>query len=335
MKINVISESNFSVKGHGVHTAFVEHVKSLRQDDSLQVSVNSWHSADIVHIHTVGLFSLVHLLLPRGKKVITAHVTPDSFIGSLVLAQWWSGLAKLYLRFVYNRADLVLAVSDETKRSLQNLGVKSNIEVFYNSIDLAPYKTTPELRSQARQKLGLSDNDWLVLGNGQVQPRKRIDSFTAVADNLYGMTFIWVGGIPFKHAAADYKKMQSLMKNAPSNTRFTGVIELDEVRDYYHAADVFLLPSMQETFGLVVIEAAAAGLPIVLRDIADYDQTFRGDVLMFENDNDLLDKLKSLHDDVNLYQDYAARSAKLAAKYDSSATLQQLVTTYKSLLQNG
>ncbi len=331
MKVNVVSESNFSVKGHGVHTAFLEHVNSLKKIKNVQVAVNKFGAADVTHVHTVGAFSLAQLLFGHGKKVVSAHVVPASFIGSLVLASLWAPLARLYLKWFYNRADLVLAVSDETKHELEKLGVKSDIEVFYNSIDIEVYKKTARDRQAARRTLGLSKDDWLVVGAGQVQPRKRIDTFVAAAKALPEVRFIWVGGMPFKRAAASYDKMKRLIERAPDNLKFTGVIELEEVRDYYFAADVFLLPSSQETFGLVAIEAAAASLPVILRDIKDYDQTFRGDVEMFSDDKGLVAKLIRLKADEKYYQKLVKSSARLAKKYDSKASAKRLVELYKSL----
>ncbi|HET8690210.1 MAG TPA: glycosyltransferase [Candidatus Saccharimonadales bacterium] len=329
--MNIVSESEFSVKGHGVHTAYLEHVNSLKKLKAVTVRVNKLGPADVTHIHTVGVYSVAHLLLGAGKKVVSAHVVPASFVGSLILAKWWLPLAKIYLRWFYNQADLVLAVSDATKRELLSLGVKKPIEVVYNSIDTSVYKKSARDRRAARKQLGLRPQDWLVVGSGQVQPRKRMDSFVAAAKALPDMKFTWVGGMPFKRAAADYDKMNRLMKQAPDNTKFTGVIDLEEVKDYYFAADVFLLPSSQETFGLVVIEAAASGLPVVVRDIHDYDETFRGYAAMFQDDDHLFRILKRLKTDKKFYSAQAKLSDQLAAKYDSEASAGRLVELYKSL----
>jgi 1,2-diacylglycerol-3-alpha-glucose alpha-1,2-galactosyltransferase len=331
VRVNIVSESEFSVKGHGVHTAYLEHVNSLKKLNGVIVQVNKFGLADITHIHTVGVYSLVHLMVGSGKKVVSAHVVPASFVGSLILAKWWLPLAKVYLRWFYNRADLVLAVSDETKRELIKLGVTKPIEVMHNSIDTGVYKKSAKDRQAARKRLGLTPKDWLVVGSGQVQPRKRIDSFVTAAKALPAMKFTWVGGMPFKRAAANYDKMNRLMKTAPDNTKFTGVVELDAVKDYYHAADAFLLPSSQETFGLVVIEAAASGLPVVVRDIHDYDETFRGYAAMFNDDEELVQVLKKLKTDKKFYAAQAKASAKLAVAYDSKAAALRLIDLYKSL----
>ena len=55
LSVNVVSESVFTVRGHGVHTAFEEHVNALKSYTDYSVKINSKRPTDIVHVHTVGL----------------------------------------------------------------------------------------------------------------------------------------------------------------------------------------------------------------------------------------------------------------------------------------
>ncbi len=330
LKVIQVSESAFSVKGHGVHTAFVETVNAVRKQPNINTLVNSSQSADIRHIHTVGLYSLVQLLFRDGKKVVSAHIVPDSLIGSLRFAKSWAWLAKLYLRFFYNHADAVIAVSDDTKNDLLRLGVKAPVYVIYNMIDTTRYARNDRSRSEARHNLGLDEKSWIVASNGQVQPRKRVDTFIRLAKELPDMHFVWIGGIPFKGAAANYEKMKKLMVTAPKNVTFTGVIDLEKVCEYLHASDVFAMLSEQETFGLAIVEAAASGLPVVLRDISDYDKTFRPYGVMCGED-DFAGKLRQLKDDKAFYEKMLASAEKLANTYDSETVTRELVKLYEEL----
>ena len=331
MKIAMISESEFSVKGHGVHTAYIELVNALKKRSDVTLVVNSFTRADVRHIHTVGPYALAHLLFGSGKKVVSAHVVPESFVGSLIGAKHWLPLARLYLRWFYNRADSVLAVSDETKMGLKALGVKRPIEVFYNVIDTSRYLSSPAQKLAARKALGIAENAWVVISNGQVQPRKRVDTFGTRARKLPNMQFIWIGGIPFKNAAADYDKMKRVMDTAPSNVKFTGVITIDEVRDYFQAGDVFVSTSDQETFGIAIVEGAASGLPVVLRDIHDYDNTFRGEALMCD-ETEFAPVLERLRSEKDLYSRTVNQARTLAARYDSQAGAEMLLAIYRAVL---
>lgn len=332
--VNIISETEFSVKGHGVHTAYVEMRDALKRRANIELHINDRKvKADIIHVHTMGPFSASFLLKRTGKKVVSGHLVPESFVGSLKGAKFWSKPAGQLMRSFYNRADLVLAVSDYTRNQLIKLGVKKPIELLYNSIDTKKYTSSPAKKRAARQKLGIAADKFVVLGAGQVQPRKRVDLYVDFAKKLPDIDFIWVGGIPFGAIAADNSNMSKLMKKTPKNLKFTDTIPLEEVADYYAAADAFVFPSMQETFGLVIVEAAAAGLPIVLRDIDDYATTFAPDSLLAKTDDDFLEIIKKLHDDKKLHAEYSKKAANIAKRFDVETATDQLIDFYHKLIK--
>lgn len=330
----MISESEFTVQGHGVHTAYIESANALRRRKDIELKVNSSdkNSFDIMHAHTVGFFAMRHLLSRNVKKVVTAHLVSDSFIGSLKGAAAWRPIAEWWLRLFYNRADLLLAVSDYTADELKKMRVKPRVEIVHNTIDTLKYKNSAGQKKAARQKLGLRQDAFIVIGSGQVQPRKRPDLFVKLAKKMKEVDFLWVGGLPFGKVASGNGSMQRLMKCSEDNMTFTGLVPLDEMADYYRAADVFVLPSDQETFGLVVVEAAASGLPVILRDISDYDKTFRGMALMARSDEEFGEIIEKLRTDKKLYQKSKELSVKLADRYDATKTSDQIVSLYRELI---
>lgn len=333
MIINMVSESEFTVKAHGVHTAYLELTQALRSRDDTDVAVNTFRRpADITHVQTIGLYSVLHLVFGSGKKVISAHVVPASFVGSLRGAKYWLWAAKLYLRWVYGRADCVLAVSRTVERELHgSMNIKRRIEVLYNTVDMSRYAPQPDDKQLARQKLGIDTGQFVVVGNGQVQPRKRLDTFVAAAKALPDMTFIWIGGIPFKQLGADYAGMVKLMENVPKNVIITGVIDLKDVRTYLMAADVFFLPAEQENHPMCVLEAAGAGLPIILRDIPEYDDTFRPDAIFIQSDADAITALQKLLNDRTYYDAMRGASGRIARRFDSQTGANQVMSIYRSL----
>ncbi|MEK7621087.1 MAG: glycosyltransferase family 4 protein [Patescibacteria group bacterium] len=333
----MVSESEISVRGHGVHTAYLELTNALQDRNDCDVVVNQFLKpvkTDITHIHTIGLPSLLKLVFGSSKKVISAHVVPASLVGSIAGAHIWLPVAKAYMKFFYRRGDKVLAVSKMVAKILEHdLGInRDKITVLYNTIDTSNYHTTPSDKKAAREKLGIKTKEFVVVGNGQIQPRKRFDSFVNITKPLPDIQFIWLGGIPFKNVGADYKRMQSLIDNVPTNLKVTGVIELDQVKAYLQSADVFVLPAEQENHPMAVIEAAAVGLPIVLRDIPEYDDTFMQDTLRCNNDKAFIDAIKMLRQDKKLYENYQKASQSIARRFDSKTGASQLVKIYKELL---
>lgn len=332
--INLVSESEFTVQGHGVHTAYLEmrHILESQPDVKLLVNDKPKSTTDITHIHTFGFFSLRRLLSRKGGlKVVSAHVVPDSLVGSIVGAKVWIHAFKYYLRWFYNRANLVIAVSPYTKKELLRLGVKRPIVVLPNSIDTDQYKNTQTEKRRCRRELGLSDDKFIIIGNGQIQPRKRFDTFINIADKLPDVQFIWIGGIPFKAAGAGYAKLSHQMKHAPDNVLITDVISLERARLYMKTGDLMFMPSTQETFGLAIIEGAACGMPVIVRNIHDYDATF-GDLVTRSDEKDFAELIRRFMVDDDLYTDGQRKSKQLAEKYGSKTIGKQLMKLYRQEL---
>lgn len=330
--VDMISESEFTVQGHGVHTAYKEITDALRKRKDIDIEVNSKRPSDIIHIQTMGLYSFRHLIRKGGKKVVSAHIVPDSFIGSIKGAKYWKPLGRMWLKFFYKKADLVLACSGMVADELINDMNVPKTKVLYNTIDMSRYRHSAAEKKLARKKLDLKDNDFVVMGNGQVQPRKRLDILIKAAKKMPDVKFFWVGGIPFKNLGADYHAMQNMIKSAPDNLTVTGVIPLEAVKDYYVAADLFVLPAMQENHPMCVLEAAGAGLPIILRDIPQYDDTFKGDAVMAKTDDEFLDLIDLLRKDKKAYSKACLGAGKIAKRFDSSAGAERLVEFYQSLI---
>ncbi|HVE80806.1 MAG TPA: glycosyltransferase family 4 protein [Candidatus Dormibacteraeota bacterium] len=333
LKVNIISESAFSIGGHGVDTAFREHVLALGERNDVLVRVNQLGSADITHVHTTGPYGLVALVLGGNKKVVTAHVVPDAFVGTVAGAKYWYRLAAWYLKFFYNRADKIIAISEEVEQSLiRKLGIKSDkITVIPNTVDTAQYKPAKDGKRLARQKLGLGSTDFIVLSVGQINPTKRYESFLSLAKQFPGFRFIWIGGTPFKHLSASYKDMLELTHKQPANMSTIGPLEHSEVKQYYWAADVFIMPSNREGHPLAVLEAAAAGLPIVVRDIPSYDSNFGQDILR-GTDKTFAHIVQRLHDNQVYYREAVELSRAIATKFDNASGAKQLCRLYRQLI---
>lgn len=336
LRVNIVSESVTTVQGHGVHTAYEEMSRALEARSDIELVRNDFDAqveCDVIHFHTIGTKTFKKLRQKGPVKVMSAHVVPDSFVGSLVGAHMWKPVAAAYLRWFYGKADMLLAVSTTTADELRRLGIRVPIRVLHNSVDTVRYKQpSPDARQRIRKLLGIKKDTFVVIGAGQVQPRKRVDAFMAAAKALPDVAFVWVGGIPFGPAAADHKAMKKLMNSTLPNLYFPGQIELDDMVDFYHAADLFWLPSEQETFGLVVIEAAASGLPILLRDIADYNHTFR-EFADVATDATFIEHITRFASDAVFYAKQAKLAKKLAVQFDSQTVTNELVKLYRQLVK--
>jgi 1,2-diacylglycerol-3-alpha-glucose alpha-1,2-galactosyltransferase len=193
---------------------------------------------------------------------------PASLNGSIVAAEHFSYVTARYLRWFYNKADLVVALSKLQAIQLRELGVSRPIEIVPNSwpSDLQPLPR----RRTARDVLGLPNDRQIVLTVGQVQPRKAPSAFYSCAEKTPNALFIWVGGAPFGPLTAGYRNSTKSGRILPPNVIHTGLVPRASVYTYYAAADLYFHPSHYELCPVAVLEAAAAGLPLLVRDLPTY-----------------------------------------------------------------
>lgn len=329
MRINIISESEFFPKNHGVHTAYLNHVAMLKKL-GIEVVTNSLKRADVVHIETIGPFGL-YKLLSSPKAVVSAHVIPASFEGSLIGAAYWLGAAKTYLRFFYNKASLVLAVGPKVKTQLNEIGVTQRIEILPNAIDTIMFRNDEKLRMLGRKRFGLNKDDRVILSVGQVQSRKGIKDFIKIAQELQQLTFIWVGNQPFGALTAKSEELQQLLKSPPKNFILAGGVPYLRMPQVYNAADIFFLPSYQENASMSIIEAASCGLPLILRNLEEYRLLYKKGYFADHKNSEFKIHIKRLFSDRNLFEQQKKESLKLAQKFSYDALGNKLLKYYQNL----
>jgi D-inositol-3-phosphate glycosyltransferase len=123
----------------------------------------------------------------------------------------------------------------------------------------------------ARQKLGLSD-DKILLYVGRIDPLKGIDQLLKtipLLKNQNGVRLIIIGGD--ENSREEVGNLQDLAASLGISDRvnFQGLIKQDRLSDYYSTADVCVVPSYYESFGLVPLESLACGTPVVATDVGD------------------------------------------------------------------
>ncbi|MFJ4786622.1 glycosyltransferase family 4 protein [Streptomyces sp. NPDC088794] len=300
----------------------------LRHVPEVDVLTNSLRRADIQHAHTVGPYAL-SLLRSGPIRVITAHLTAGSLRGSLRGDRYWHSAFMRHLRASYNSADAVVAVSRSVKIELESMGVHKPIHVIPNSIDVATVRKLSGLRDDYRERLGIKPDQFLIVGVGQVQPRKGIATFIECARALPQADFCWIGGMIFGPLADRRTEMRQLVADAPSNAHFTGPINRFEVLRRLAAADLFFLPSLQENCPMAVLEAAAVELPILLRDISPYEELFGSDCAYGDEDT-FVQKIEALITDRELLTKLSRTSGEMAARFDSSVKSSRMLDVYRS-----
>ena len=163
-------------------------------------------------------------------------------------------LTDLFTRVVFNAADYALAPSRLIQKEMLDLGVKE-VGLWRRGVDAE--KFNPRFRNADMRDM-LSDGhpeSTIMIYVGRVSSEKQIEHLRPVLERVPNTRLAIVGDGP---ARADLEKYF-----AGTPTKFMGYMQGRALSEAYASADIFAFPSALETFGLVVVEAMAAGLPVV------------------------------------------------------------------------
>jgi glycosyltransferase involved in cell wall biosynthesis len=221
---------------------------------------------DLVHIATEGPLGLAALVAAGWLGVPVAasfHTNFDYYAEHYGLGPFKRGIVH-YLRWFHNRAAMTLVPSAGTRRRLDQLGFR-HVEVWSRGVDGDLFH--PRFHDPAvRRELGLEADDCLILYAGRLAAEKNmaalIQAFGRLRARLDGpgrgrLRLALIGDGPM---AASLRSL-----HVPGVVLPGMKLGVDLAR-WYASADVFAFPSVSETFGNVVLEALASGLPVVAYD---------------------------------------------------------------------
>jgi N-acetyl-alpha-D-glucosaminyl L-malate synthase BshA len=213
------------------------------------------HALDVLHVHyampfAASAFLAKHLVAPARLPVVTTlHGTDITVVGQQ------PALLRM-TKFTIESSDRVTAVSEALRQATYDgLGVKKAIEVIPNFVDpevFAPRRRRPPLLAPPGARV--------LMHASNFRPVKNVDMvvriFAAVHERM-DSRLVMVGDGPEKPRAEELARHLGVDKHV----LFVGNQEVME--ELLPLADLFLLPSSTESFGLVALEAMAAGVPVV------------------------------------------------------------------------
>jgi 1,2-diacylglycerol-3-alpha-glucose alpha-1,2-galactosyltransferase len=219
------------------------------------------------------------------------------------------------------------------RRTLKEIGVRTRMEVITNPVDLKRFKPDAKLRREGRELLGLKPAQKVALCVGQIQPRKGVAEFVAAGRANPGITFVWVGGRPFGKLTDAYKGMNELMEEAPKNVHFAGMFALDRMPSLYNAADMLYFPSVQENCALAITEAAACGLPLLLRELGDYHELYGDSFFSAKDTPGFALAVKQAFANKAQMAAMRRKSLAMAKRFDVGVLVEKLVGVYRRLAE--
>lgn len=317
--------------GTGLLSSYKNQKKAL---ESLGIAyVEQWDdTCDILQINTPWLKSLwlIKKARRRGKKIIIwSHVTAEDAREVFWFNKYFFPLIKKYVTYAYGLADLVFCPSEYTKSLLmENYGFpEEKLIVQSNGVDCSLYYSNPKKRDEGKKQFNCRK---LVIGTvGLVIPRKGVDKFIRLAKNHPEQQFLWFGKI--------YSKLmvKGLPKDLPDNVKFTGYVPSSDICAAFNAVDIFIFLSSGENQGMVLLEAAATGLPILVKELPTYHGWLihNENCLIAKNDDEVNKYLDLLIKDKSLRERLGKNALKLAEKEDIKTQSKKLLGIYQKLLE--
>jgi len=215
------------------------------------------HRPDAIYVATEGPLgrSAVKTAVRLGIPVATGfHTRFDAYANHYGVG-FLTPVVHNYLRRFHQRANVTLVPTDALAAELTAMGV-DHARLLRRAVDTKLFH--PSKRDNAlRESWGVDADTPVVLYVGRIAPEKNLDlaveTFRAIQQVAPKARYVWVGDGPARAG----------LQAAHPDFIFAGMKRDEALAAHYASADLFPFPSLSETFGNVILEALAAGLPVV------------------------------------------------------------------------
>ncbi len=298
---------------------------------------------DVVHVQVadpVGL-SVAGWARKSGIPVVTTeHNQPDVITNQLKLGIFKkpaNALMRAYLIKRHGKSDFVTMPTEKAIDDLiwsRGKEFKVPLAAVSNGVDLS-YFRPGKADDGVYKKYGLDSKALTVLYVGRVDPEKTVglvvEAFMEMAKEMRDVQLVVVG---------DGTDKARLQKKYASDARihFLGKITPPELYDVYKLGDVFATASKIETQGIVLIEAAVSGLPLVAVDAGAVSEVCvdgeNGLLCEPGNKAELSRALRTILTDGNLRERFAKKSVQIAKEHDFERTLDRFMNIYEKVTKH-
>lgn len=279
---------------------------------------------DIYHFANQNLSFLIF----QKNTIITCHD-----IAPLVI---YSGsFERLFRRYLYQglkKARLIIADSFSTKKDLKriyNIDEKK-IHVVYLGVDTTIFKPLNN-KLELRKQLGLDLNKKLIINVGTEKQRKNIEGL------LYAFSFL-VKDDDNTLLVRVGKQKKSIKKLIDKLGLCDKVIYFEDVSEqnlpfFYNAADLFVMPSFYEGFGLPAIEAMSCGIPVIVANTSSLPEIVADAAIKIHPYSiiEMFDMMKKILNEPNLQKELKEKGIQQAKKFSWHKTAEQTEQIYRNL----
>lgn len=306
--------------------------------------LNKFHP-DVIHNQTAEMIAIAARRYAKKYNVpmvSTGHAYPDNITGQLKLlkpikrpldAVLRTYMASFLKHSEYATMPTEMAIDDLVPKNRRRFNV--TVEPLSNGVDLSKFgPKKPSVRVCKKHHLPVGNP--IVLYVGRVDPEKSIGNlvtaFATVLDKVPEANLVIVGD------GTDRRHLQDLVRalGIEKSVKFPGRIYPPDIMEIYRAATVFATASETETQGIVLIEAAATGLPLVAVDagaVRELCQNRKNGILCQPGDvSEITRGLVKILKNEEMRKRYGEYSLEVAKKHDLNRTLKRFEEIYEEAI---
>lgn len=247
---------------------------------------------------------------------------------------------------VIRRADRVVVATVAELTQLRFLyKANGNMVIIPPGVDVSHFYPIPA--DEAKMYVGLKPEDRMVLFVGRIEPLKGVDTLIQAMSCLQlketkrPVHLAIIGGDPAaspEEMTAEMARLQKLCDDlaVDQTVVFLGKRDQDKLPYYYSAAEVLVMPSHYESFGMVALEAMACGTPVIASEVGGLAYLVRdgetGFTIPDQEPEELCDKISWMLNDKPLHDTMSARAVEYAQDYAWEKIAKQIVEVYEGLL---
>lgn len=299
---------------------------------SKMVSVVKNEKLDLLHVHYAiphasAAYMAKQILRKQGihiPVVTTLHGTDITLVGK-------DSSYEPVVTFSINESEGVTAVSEDLrKETLEHFAITNEIKVIPNFIDLAKFK---KQKKDHFKKAICPNGEMLIVHTSNFRKVKRIPDVITVFNNIHKVVpskLLMIGDGPERNEAEEMCRHLNICEDV----RFLG--KLEAVEEVLSVADLFLMPSEKESFGLAALEAMACEVPVISSNVGGIPElNVQGVTGFMSNVGDVEDMTKNaliILDKANL-PTFKANALKRAQEFDITNILPMYEAYYEEVIE--
>jgi len=295
---------------------------------------------DIIHIQNH--FILGRACLKSVKKnnipiIGTNHFMPDNLLEYLpaIVAKkandiMWKDFVK-----IYNQLDYVTSPSLAAKALIKKIGLKNNIAVISNGVNLNKFKPT-KVKTEDFVKFNLDKNIPIFIFVGRLEKDKNVDLIIEATKLVLKKRKIQVVIIGKGKDENEFRRIAQDLKLG-KNIIFANEVNDNDLRKLLNLADVYIGSGSAELQGIAVMEAMAMSLPILALNAVALPELVKSGVngFLFElNKNDLADKMLKIISDQSKLENMGKQSRLLIEKHDQKRVIEKFEKLYQKIIKD-